>query len=151
MARANDKLDDDSSELVSITLANLPTDIEEAELADILNQASFDPEEISIPRESRKQRSCGIALVIFSSRAEARSAIAQFDGAELRGRVLSASTTDGSSSGIVIEDLVGDGQDNRRLQWKQDDELWDVALFDRHESVSDFTNRLQSHTAPAAP
>merc|ERR1712176_1210456 len=99
--------------------------IEEPELADILNQASFDPEEISIPRESRKQRSCGIALVTFSSRAEARSAIAQFDGAELRGRVLSASTTDGSSSGIVIEDLVGDGQ-NRRLQWKQDDGLWDV-------------------------
>merc|ERR1712217_196161 len=122
------------------------------ELSDILNQASFDPEDISVPRESRKQRSCGIALVMFSSRVEARSAIAQLDGAKVRDRVIHASTTDGSAAGSIIDDLTGNGPDNdRRLQWKQDDELWDVALFDRNESVSEFNGRLQSHTAPAAP
>merc|ERR1712151_132727 len=35
------------------------------------------------------------------------------------------------------------GRTNRRIAWRQDDELWEVALFDRNESVTEFVSRLQ--------
>merc|ERR1712039_125968 len=97
---------------------------------------------VSIPRESRKKRSCGIALVTLKSKSDALGVIAKMNGSLIAGKTLAVESTDGALSSDMVE------TDESHIKWKKDDELWDVALYDRTESVNQFNGRLQSCSTP---
>ena len=57
---------------------------EAPDIAAVLEQHGLHPMDVTLPRESRRQRSCCVALVAFRSRRDARAAIRRAQGAELR-------------------------------------------------------------------
>lgn len=148
----------------TLVLQNLHPNATEREVLELLDMSDLSPAEVTIPRESRKQRSCGVAYAVLRSTAAARSALRILEGATLRGLELHVELVDGKRS-VVMPDPVDlefvdiDAEEaaardkppshNRRVKWKCDEELWEVALYDRNESVADFGSKILSHANQA--
>ncbi|CAE8719932.1 unnamed protein product, partial [Polarella glacialis] len=115
---------------------------------------------VSLPRESRRKRSCGVAFVVLGSREDARRAIQRLQGSALLGYPIIVEPVDGDVSpfyqsdgaatdAVHPQDAAGEAQPggSRRISWKVDDELWDVAMFDKNESVEEFKSRMEAKKA----
>eukprot|EP00933_Yihiella_yeosuensis_P022928 TRINITY_DN17945_c0_g1_i1.p1 TRINITY_DN17945_c0_g1~~TRINITY_DN17945_c0_g1_i1.p1 ORF type:complete len:586 (-),score=112.90 TRINITY_DN17945_c0_g1_i1:207-1964(-) len=134
-----------------ITVSNLSPEVTEQQIAVFIAEAGLgEAQKVSLPRESRRQRSCGVAFVVMHSREAAREAVQTLNGKTLFGNSLSVELVDGGDSSPVSQSDIPSGENRRgrRIRWKSDDELWDVAMFDRSESVDDFKMQLQTRTAP---
>lgn len=131
----------------ALTISNLPPDATESDISLLLARSGAGPADISLARESRYRRSCGVAFAILSSREAAEEALIELQGAVLHGhriRVECAGSL-GANNGAQGR------EDGRRIAWKDDDDLFEVALYDRWESVLDFRDRCHNHTANGSP
>lgn len=136
--------EEDGCQTCTVTVSNLHPEVCEADVSQIFTASGLYPVEVSLPRESRRQRSCCVALVALPSREDARGAVRDLQGAVIRGRPVRIEAADGDTT-------EGRGANNgkrRGIQWRQDDELWDVALFERTESIVEFRDRIESSAAP---
>lgn len=124
----------------SITISNLPAEATESDVVSLLSKAGLGSVEVSLARDSRYRRSCGVAWATLASRQAAMEAVKELHNIKVHGQRVRVESAVGASS------HKGGG---RRIAWKQDDELWDVAIFDRFESVLNFRERVNSHTAMA--
>eukprot|EP00440_Ansanella_granifera_P071797 gb/GFBE01077915.1/.p1 GENE.gb/GFBE01077915.1/~~gb/GFBE01077915.1/.p1 ORF type:complete len:151 (+),score=25.71 gb/GFBE01077915.1/:1-453(+) len=107
-------------------------------------QAGLTVSQVSLPRESRRQRSCGVAFVVLPSREDAQIAVERLNGSTLGENMLSVEPVDGTLQKSV-EDKSANSQ--RRIRWKPDDELWQVAVFAKEESVERFRERMEDGTS----
>lgn len=128
----------------ALTISNLPLDATESDIALLFARAGLGHVEVSLARESRYRRSCGIAFAILDSREAAEEAIAELQDAFVHGHRITVECAGGGDGG------EGSGG-GRRIAWKEDDELWEVALYDRFESVLEFRGRVQESAAGATP
>jgi len=135
---SSDQLVSDSEDTIgrTVRITNLPPDVGEPELQSLFRGHSVGKAELSIPRESRSRRTVGVGSAIFRTQADAERAIPLIRSIEVLGRRLHAEWM-GAPPGKKPED------GGRRIAWKHDDELWEVALFDRFESVLTFSEHLQ--------
>lgn len=128
----------------TVSVSNLHPEVCEADVSQVFTASGLYPVEVSLPRESRRQRTCGVALVALPSREDARGAVRDLQGAVVRGRPVRIEAADGDAT-------EGRGANNggkrRGIQWRQDDELWDVALFERTESIVEFRDRIEGSAA----
>jgi len=138
--------EEDGCQTCTVTVSNLHPEVREIDVSQIFTASGLYPVEVRLPRESRRQRSCGVAMVALPSREDARGAVRDLQGAVIRGRPVRIEAADGDTT-------EGRGANNgkrRGIQWRQDDELWDVALFERTESILEFRDRIESSAAPEA-
>ena len=132
-------------------MTNLHPEVIEGDIMTLMDEHGFGPAEVTLPRESRKQRSCCVASVVLPSRDAARVAVRELQGSVLRGRRMSVEPADRATSspsrgGSMVDDAGKAKATGRRIAWRTDEELWEVALFDRFESVH--TNSfLNTHDA----
>lgn len=140
--------DEDEVTARTITISSLPPQATEMDVMELLDGVGLGSEEVSLPRESRRQKSCGVAYVVLSSRDAARRAVRDLQGALVRGRGVRLEMADGVFASPNRrrgqDEPEGEGDDKRRLVWHQDENLWEVALFDGSESVVEFQERLKS-------
>lgn len=141
--------DEEGSSGCQVTMSGIPFEATEQEIADVVIQFGLGQAKVSIPRESRRQRSSGTAFVLMSSREEAMAAVSRLNGAVLNNRKISVHLTDGGSPPSQEDAPVRSSRRGRRIKWKLDEELWDVALFDRTETVDEFKQKLEAKIAPA--
>lgn len=141
----------DEDELIArtVTISNLHPQATEMDVMELLDGAGLGSEDVSLPRESRRQRSCGVAYVVLSSRDAVRRSVRDLQGALVRGRGVRVEMADGvfaspSRRRGQDEPELEQGDAKRRLLWQQDENLWDVAFFDGSESVAEFQERLKS-------
>lgn len=133
----------------SITLTNLHPEVIEGDIMTLMDENGFGPAEVTLPRESRKQRSCCVATVVLPTRDAARVAVRELQGSVLRGRGIRVEPADRATSSpsrgsSMVDDAGKAKASGRRIAWRTDEELWEVALFDRFESVNHFKGRLDS-------
>lgn len=136
--------DEDDGGTCTVTVSNLHPEATEDDVSDMLSGAGLYPVEVNLPRESRRQRSCGVAFAVLPTREAARSAVRELQGAVVRGRAVRIEPADGAN--LAARPTAGD-RGARRIKWKQEEELWDVALFDKTESVLDFRERVSSSSS----
>jgi len=129
----------ESSSVRAITITNLPAEATESDIVSLLSKAGLGAADVSIARESRYRRSTGVAFAMLSSRQLARRAVADLTSATVHGQRIQVEHAGGTAEGRRA---------GRRIAWKDDDELWDVALFDKTESVVDFSEKVRTHTVP---
>lgn len=146
-----DDADEEETEATSrtVTVSNLSPEATEQDVYDLLDGCTLSPESVTLPRESRRQRSCGVAYVVLPSREAAWRTVRDLQNHSIRGRAVQVELADSiycSPARRRGEDGLAqpgcDGQ--RRVVWMQDENLWEVALFDKSESVVDFRTRLSS-------
>mmetsp|Transcript_12928 Transcript_12928/g.36187 ORF Transcript_12928/g.36187 Transcript_12928/m.36187 type:complete len:237 (+) Transcript_12928:148-858(+) len=125
----------------AIRISGLPPEATEADLEALLHRQGFSPAEVSLACESRFRRSVGVAIAVLPSLDMANEAIAELGKATLNGHRLHVEW-----AGAPPGQREAGG---RRIAWKKDDELWDVAIFDKFESVLTFSERIANHTMPA--
>jgi len=151
----------------TVMVSNLHPEATEDDISTLFDGYGVSRSEVSLPRESRKRRSCCVATVVLPTRDTALEVIRELQGVLVRGRqirVESAAGAGGSPrmgyNGDLAQQRAGgdcvvtSGVDGRRIKWKQNEDLWRVVLFDRGESVVDFGRRLESASAiqpPPAP
>lgn len=147
----------------TISLSNLSPEVVEQDVFSLIDDANLGPVEVSLPRESRRQRSCGVAFAVMQSQEMAQVAVRQLNGAFLKGSLVTVELLNGSltngwaqdarieQDGTIDVDAIGEdaARTSRRISWKRDDELWDVALFDKNEPVKSLAERLGSSTGLA--
>lgn len=139
----------------TITFSNLLPEVVELDLDNLIGDAGLGPAEVTLPRESRKQKSCRVAFAVLASPEAAVEAVRELNGTKIRGVPVVVQLVDGNlvdswsvshakmdESGPIDVDAMEDDTNHRRISWKKDDELWDVSLFDRDESVQNFKERL---------
>lgn len=129
----------ESSASRAITISSLPLEATESDIASLLAKAGLGAADVSLARESRYRRSCGVAFAMLSSRSLAKRAVAELRGAVVHGQRILVEHAGGAAEGR---------KGGRRIAWKDDDELWDVALFDKTESVVDFSVKVRTHASP---
>jgi len=146
----------------TIMIANLHPQATEDDVATLLEGSDIVAEEVTLPRESRRQRSCCVAYAVLSSREAAMEAVLELKNASLRGHVVDVQLADRNLSSPLrgpqpngALSLDGGEKDKRRISWRNDEELWEVALFDRAESTEEFRQRIDNNVpcetaAPAA-
>lgn len=125
----------------AVTITNLPVEATESDVVSLFAKAGLGPVEVSLARESRYRRSCGVAFAMLSSRQAVEEALSgTLRGAVVHGHRVRVEPAGGTTSSTPSRDQ-GRG---RRIAWKDDDELWDVAIYDRWESVLDFRERVKN-------
>lgn len=167
------QVEDEEEELAgagrTLMVTNLGLSITEAEVEELLEVNFLGPAQVTIPRESRRNQSCGVAYAVLLTAAKARFALRVLKGATLRGCPVQVELFDtghrATSDELSDEDPEDDDADEapeatcleayekrsrRRVLWKSDRELWDVALFDRDESVVQFVTKLKCDVVEAA-
>lgn len=172
-----------STHSTTVTVSNLHPDVREEDVSGIFERLGVPTMDVCLPRESRRQRSCGTAFVILPSREAAREAVRRLQNAQLMGRTLQAESAAGNlnspvrrpspggpanatidvdaledpfaAAGVAAEGPNGSGGAAGRVSWQEDAQLWEVVLFDKCDSVSEFGERLAGNaaapTAAAAP
>lgn len=115
----------------TVTISNLPPQVLEQDMHEMLQGSGLTPDSVLLPRESRRQRFCGVAFVVLASREAAVHAL-RLHGRQFQGRTLHVELIEGSDQPAITQ----------RVLWQEDEQLWELALFDRTESVSDFRARL---------
>mmetsp|Transcript_54321 Transcript_54321/g.117549 ORF Transcript_54321/g.117549 Transcript_54321/m.117549 type:complete len:509 (-) Transcript_54321:108-1634(-) len=135
------KFDEDGVLLRTVTFTNLHPEATEHDLEALMEARELSPAAVTVFRESRRQRSCGVASATFPSREAARMAAARLHRVPIRGRSMATELLDGQPRAEKQR------QAPPRIRWREEQELWSVALFERGESVTEFRGRLDSATA----
>lgn len=152
----------------TVTFSSLSPEVSEEEIMSLIDDAGLGPADVTLPRNSRNRRSCGVAFAVMPSTEAAHAAVRELHGAKLPGHPhpVRVDIVDGSLSNfsnawstsnvridqngtIDVETMGEDPMSARRISWKKDEELWDVALFDRSEPVRTFGEKLSNLDGPA--
>mmetsp|Transcript_78739 Transcript_78739/g.205366 ORF Transcript_78739/g.205366 Transcript_78739/m.205366 type:complete len:249 (-) Transcript_78739:4-750(-) len=137
--------DGDEREGHMVIVSDLHPQATEADILDLLEQAGLGPAEVTLPRESRRQRSCGVAFAVLPSREAAHEAIQRLHGRAVRGGRIRLEMADSAAAGEHGPGAdAGSAASERRIRWPASEELWQFAMFDRQESVAQFRERLDS-------
>lgn len=124
----------------AIILSNLPIEATEADVNLLLTKAGLAPVEVNLARESRYRRSCGVAYAVLASKQAAKEAVVKMQTYTINGHVIRVECPGGASA---------QERGGRRIVWKDDEELWDVAIFDKFESVLTFGEKCRNNATPA--
>jgi len=122
----------------SITMSRLHPNVTEEEIWTLMERRGFTPLEVSIPRESRRQRSSCVATITLESSDIAVNAVHKLRDTVIFGQPVIVELADRAVSSRAHQ---------RGVSWKAEDELWQVALHDPNESVAEFGRRLRSAEA----
>lgn len=124
----------------AIRISGLPPDATELDLERLLHGHGFGPAEVCVAIESRFRRSCGVAFVTLPSRAAAEEAIHRLSAIAISGHQLRAEW-----AGRLPDKPARVG---KQLSWKSGEDLYQIGLFDKSESVQSFADDIQNHTMP---
>eukprot|EP00927_Polykrikos_kofoidii_P054361 TRINITY_DN48788_c0_g1_i1.p1 TRINITY_DN48788_c0_g1~~TRINITY_DN48788_c0_g1_i1.p1 ORF type:complete len:800 (+),score=147.02 TRINITY_DN48788_c0_g1_i1:215-2614(+) len=135
----------------TITLSNLHPEVTEDDVVALLDRCGLDPLEVKLPLESRRRRSCCTAFALLPSIEAARDAARRLQNIKVRGRTIIVESADGNIAVRKPAHSSDTPEETKlpRISWQSNEELWEVALFDRSESVGEFRGRMK--TAEALP
>lgn len=142
---------DEEAEVASRTVLvrNMSAEATESEVQQMFDCSGLQPELVTVPRESRRQRTCGVAYVQLASQEAAHRAVREMQCAQLCGKLVAVEMASSATPRPVSANDAS--EDRANVAWLDETSLWEVALFDRHESVVEFRGRLQGgpSTLPA--
>ncbi|CAE6964018.1 ptprf [Symbiodinium natans] len=118
----------------SVTVSNLTEQTTEQDILAFFTAQELTPVKVDLPRESRRKRPCGTAFVVLPSQEQAQLTVSRLHGLELQGSCVSVEPVDG---------LGDEAQESHRVQWKDDDELWEVIMFPAEETVEELGLRIR--------
>jgi len=123
----------------SIVFSRLHQKLEATDIEDMLVDASCVPRRVSIPRESRRKRSCGLAYAVLESREEAERAVEALHEKVVMGQPISVTHL---VKGKPADALAPSGEHRRKIRWKEEEALWDVAVYDPNVRIAEMGRNL---------
>ncbi|CAK9003175.1 Receptor-type tyrosine-protein phosphatase F [Durusdinium trenchii] len=148
LSNSQQKHQDDDSAGCTITVSRLSENSTEEDVSQLLVDIGLQPKKVTLPRESKRKKSCGTAFVLLPSKLDADKAVERLHGAHLNEKVLVVNYLDPTHS---TDPTHHDG--GRRVQWKPDSQLWEaqmdtlelkrpVIVFSPDESVETLRRRI---------
>lgn len=134
----------------TVMLSSLDDNVTEADVIALLKRCSLKHDELILPRESRKRRTVGVCYVIFSTAAEAERAVMELKGQEItENHIVKAELQNDPE--LAVLDVEPDNDARPRVKWKNDDELWEAAVFEKSESTDDFRRSQAGPVVSSSP
>lgn len=131
----------------TVLVRNVSPEASESQVKMMFDCSGFHAESVTLPRESRRQRTCGVAYVLLASREAASRAVQEMQHAQLCGKLITLELANSAQPRPAVTMTDGSEDPPRHVAWLDDTSLWEVALFDRQESVVEFRGRLQGGTS----
>lgn len=135
---------------VTVTFSGLAEKTTEQDVNQLVKDIQVEATKVTLPRESRRKRSCGTAFVLLPSLQDAQKVVERLNGARLHQKDLSVELLE--DRGSAGNGMVSSMGDRPRVKWKADSELWEVIVFSPGESVACLGQRINNRdfAVPAA-
>lgn len=138
---------------VTVTVSGLAEKTTEQDLNQLVKDIQLEAMKVTLPRESRRKRSCGTAFVLLPSLQDAQKVVERLNGARLHQKDLTVELLEDRGMTMSTSGDPGDpgGVGRPRVKWKADSELWEVIVFSPEESVACLGQRINNRDfQPAA-
>lgn len=127
---------------VTVTVSGLAERTTEQDVNQLVKDIQLEAIKVTLPRESRRKRSCGTAFVLLPSLANAQKVVERLNGARLHQKDLTVELLE--DRGHATPGMSTSGGDRPRVKWKADSELWEVIVFSPEESVACLGQRINN-------
>ena len=101
----------------TVTVSGLHGETKEEDVRQRFHDIELEPLKVTLPRESRRQKSCGMSFVMLKSVAEAQAAVHQLNGTLIH------------EQPITVAFLMTENPKRKpapRVKWAKDSELWEA-------------------------
>ena len=101
----------------TVTVSGLHAETKEEDVRQRFHDIELEPLKVTLPRESRRQKSCGTSFVMLKSSAEAQAAVHQLNGTLIH------------EQPITVSFLMTENPERKpapRVKWAKDSELWEA-------------------------